>query len=65
MPKNKMPEQFPGALFMDDPFLLSSFPFRFLHGCFFFPFFSPLVSILFLGQGFEQVAVFGNLRLHE
>lgn len=32
---------------------------------FFFPFFFPLVSIFSLGQGFEQVAVFGNLRLHE
>lgn len=30
-----------------------------------FSFFLPPREHFFLGQGFEQVAVFGNLRLHE
>lgn len=48
---------------MDDPFLLSIFLFLFLHGCFFLSF-APREHF-FLDRGFEQVAVFGNLRLHE
>lgn len=42
-PRTRCLSNFPWALFMDDPFLLSSFPFPFLYGCF-FPF-SPLVSM--------------------
>lgn len=66
MPKNKMPEQFSLGTFHGLPFSLEQFSLLFSSWMFFFSFFlPPREHFFFLGQGFEQVAVFGNLRLHE